>query len=77
MCGSKVIGRPGEIGMFGFRGYGSGRRMRGRTGLIRTMTITSMAGRFMKAIGTARTMDIITITMIIMTMTTTITKGNV
>jgi hypothetical protein len=46
-------------GMSGFRVGGAGLRMRGLTGAIRTMTITTMAGNCMRAIGTMRAMTII------------------
>ena len=41
--------------MYGVRALGRGRRMRARTGAIRTTTITSKGGRPMKAIGIAMT----------------------
>lgn len=45
-------------GMSGFRVCGGGLRMPGPTGAIRTMTITTMAGNCMRAIGTMRIMAI-------------------
>jgi hypothetical protein len=61
----------------GFPADGNGHLTPAPTGAIPTTTTTSKAGRFMKAIGTAKTMAIITtiITTTGMTITTTMTTN--
>jgi len=60
--------------MCGFRAIGIVRRMLALTGVIRTMTVTRMAGTTTRATGTVRTMAIITeiTTIVITTMIATI-----
>ena len=62
MFGLTDTGESTADGMSGFLVCGSGLRMPELTGAIRITTITTMAGKCMKAIGTMKTMVTTTMT---------------
>jgi hypothetical protein len=64
MPGWMATGEIAVAGMSGSLEFGNGRPTRELTGAIRTTTTISGAGRCMRAIGTTKTMAIITTTII-------------
>jgi hypothetical protein len=66
-----AIGDHAAAAMYGSPGFGNGHPTREPTGVIRTTTILTVAGRCTEAIGTAKTMETTTTTMETMAITTT------